>query len=78
MQNTYMNKEDDLQAAVKEGEDRVKGVVHELENKLKKGQEQAQKAFENVDKKLHENPWPIVGGVAIGCILLGFIMGSRR
>jgi ElaB/YqjD/DUF883 family membrane-anchored ribosome-binding protein len=79
MENTYMkDKERDLQGALKEGEERVKGVVSDIDNKIKQGQEQMQKVMGEVDKKLRDNPWPIVGGVAIGCVLLGFILGLSK
>jgi len=76
MQNTY--KENDLQNTIKEGEERVKSVVADIDKKVKQGQEQIQKAIADVDKRLHENPWPIVGGVALGCVVLGFILGLSK
>ena len=30
-----------------------------------------------VDKNVHANPWPYVGGVAIGSLLLGYILGKK-
>ena len=79
MQNTYMkDKESDLQATLKEGEDRIKNIASDIDKKVKQGQEQFQKVVEKVDKQLHENPWPIVGGVAVGCILFGFLLGLSK
>jgi ElaB/YqjD/DUF883 family membrane-anchored ribosome-binding protein len=31
-----------------------------------------------VDQQVRENPWPVIGGVAIGTFLLGFMMGRRQ
>ena len=88
MQNTYSREKDtetplkdraaDLSASLKQGEERVKGVITDVEQKLKQGQEQLKSVASQVDQQLHENPWPVVAGVAISCILLGFIMGVGK
>ena len=31
-----------------------------------------------VDKNVHANPWPYVGGVAVGALLLGYILGKKN
>jgi len=61
-----------------ETQDRLKSVMSDMETKLKEGQEKFKTAAANVDKQLRDNPWPIVAGVAVGCVLLGFIMGANR
>ena len=33
-------------------------------------------AVEDLDDKVHENPWPYIGGVAASALLLGFLLGS--
>ncbi|MCH2175873.1 MAG: hypothetical protein MK193_09120 [Lentisphaeria bacterium] len=30
-----------------------------------------------VDDKVHNNPWPVVGGAFVGGILLGYILGRK-
>lgn len=32
---------------------------------------------EAVDESVHKNPWPYIGGVAVGALLLGFILGRK-
>ena len=89
MQNTYSKEKDDLNAAkdkvgayattaIREGEEKVRDIVTEAEKRLKDGAEQAKKIAKSVDKQLHENPWPIVAGVAAGSLLLGFILGTSK
>ena len=38
--------------------------------------EKLREVASEVDDRVHENPWPYLGGVAIGALLLGFILGS--
>jgi ElaB/YqjD/DUF883 family membrane-anchored ribosome-binding protein len=64
--------------AIRQGEERAKDTVADLERKVRQGQEQLRNAVSNMDKQLHSNPWPIVSAVAVGCIFLGFIMGTSK
>ena len=57
---------------------KIKDLVSDVEKSIKQGQEQAKNFAVNADKKIKENPWPIVGGVATVALLLGFAMGSSR
>jgi ElaB/YqjD/DUF883 family membrane-anchored ribosome-binding protein len=38
----------------------------------------ARKAASTVNDSVHENPWPYIGGAALGALILGFMMGRRR
>ncbi len=31
-----------------------------------------------VDQEVHRNPWPYIGGAAIGALMLGFILGRKN
>ena len=33
---------------------------------------------DDVDKKVHQNPWPYIGGTAVVTLLLGYILGRNR
>lgn len=35
-------------------------------------------AIQFVDSSLRRNPWPIIGGVALGALLVGIAMGNER
>lgn len=39
--------------------------------------EKAKEIAETVDESVHKNPWPYIGGVAVGALLLGFILGRK-
>ena len=48
------------------------------EDAIEEGGERLQEAVSDIDERVHENPWPYIGGVAIGALLLGFILGGSR
>ena len=43
---------------------------------IDENEEKFREAAEDLDESIHENPWPYIGGTAIGALLLGFILGS--
>ena len=77
MQDVY-TKENDFENRIQQGEDKLKDAACDVQKKLKQGQEQIQQLISQADKQLHENPWPIVAGVAVGCLFLGFFAGNVR
>jgi ElaB/YqjD/DUF883 family membrane-anchored ribosome-binding protein len=77
MQDVY-TAENDFSNAVNEGEKKFKNMASDAQKKLKQGQEQVQQLIRQADEQLRENPWPIVAGVAVGCLFLGFVAGKAR
>jgi ElaB/YqjD/DUF883 family membrane-anchored ribosome-binding protein len=73
--NSSTEKMDEL---ISEGEEKIKGVVSDFEQKIRQGEQQLKQLASKVDQQLHENPWPIVAGVAAGCLLIGFLAGNSR
>ena len=63
---------------MEQSEEKLKSTAYDAQKKLKQGQEQVQQLISQADKQLHENPWPIVAGVAVGCLFLGFFAGNVR
>ena len=42
------------------------------------GVEKAREIAHDVDKNVHQNPWPYIGGSALVGVLLGYILGRNR
>lgn len=42
------------------------------------GVEKAREITRDVDKNVHQNPWPYLGGAAVVGLLLGYILGRNR
>jgi ElaB/YqjD/DUF883 family membrane-anchored ribosome-binding protein len=86
-------KKEEIQSLLGDKYSHIRDVVHDaaLKNKkqftryrkltedaLDEGGEKLKEAVSDIDEKVHENPWAYIGGVAVGALLLGFIMGSSR
>jgi ElaB/YqjD/DUF883 family membrane-anchored ribosome-binding protein len=56
----------------------IKSVMSDLEDKIKQSTDSIKTAACDVDKKVRDNPWPVVAGVAVGCVLLGFLAGVTK
>ena len=42
------------------------------------GVEKAREIARDVDKNVHQNPWPYIAGSAVVGVLLGYILGRSR
>jgi ElaB/YqjD/DUF883 family membrane-anchored ribosome-binding protein len=52
----------------------VEAAVHARDVGVEKAKERAG----DVDKSVHRNPWPYIGGTAAVALLLGYILGRNR
>lgn len=41
-------------------------------------EEKVKEVAHEVDRHVHEKPWPYIGGVAVVALLLGYILGRKR
>ncbi len=53
-------------------------VKHRTVDTLHHGKERAEEALSEVDKSVHKNPWPYIGGVAVAGLLIGYLLGRPR
>jgi ElaB/YqjD/DUF883 family membrane-anchored ribosome-binding protein len=52
-------------------------VVEALKRAKEAGTVKVKEVSGAVDAEVHKNPWPYIGGAAVGALLLGFIMGRK-
>lgn len=84
---------DDKTSRLQEHRDKALAMLRENEEKLEEaflqGKKALQEKFERsrritqerikaADEELHRNPLPYLGGAAVGALLMGFLLGSRR
>ena len=63
------------QAAVK-GRKNFNRVKESTEDWVDEGKDSLQQVADDLDDRVHENPWAYVGGAAAAALLFGFILGS--
>jgi len=78
MQNLGKESVEKAEEFANQNEISLKAIAAEAQRKLKLAQEQVTQLATTVDKQVKENPWPAIAGVAVGCLFLGFIMGSKN
>ena len=69
------DKEQDIAEALHTAKKRaVEAATHATEI----GAERAKEIAAEVDEQVRENPWPYIGGVALGALLIGYILGRSK
>jgi len=54
-----------------------KRAIKAAENAGEIGAKRARELAEELDEQVHENPWHYIGGVALGALLIGYILGRK-
>jgi len=76
MTDRYSQIRDVLEDAAKKSKKTYRRVKNDAEEWVGEGGESVREVISDLDDKVHENPWAYLGGVAVGALLLGFILGS--
>lgn len=75
LQHLISNKFGDLKSLV-EG---VAGKVQrETVDTYQRGKEKIEDVMSEVDKSVHKNPWPYIGGAAVFALFLGYLLGRSK
>lgn len=73
----YEHLRDFFESAVENGET----VAGQAKKKIVKGLHQEEKkikeAVSSIDKKVRKQPWPVLGGVALGALVIGLVLGKK-
>ncbi|MBF0571555.1 MAG: hypothetical protein HQL12_06745 [Candidatus Omnitrophica bacterium] len=73
-----MDEQEKMITSIEDGEFKLKNAIYDAEKRIQQGYEQVTKMASDIDKKAHDNPWPIVAGVGISCLLLGLLIGKSK
>jgi DNA phosphorothioation-dependent restriction protein DptG len=74
LKDALLDKEDDVVKALKAAR---KHAVSAARQATEMGTEKAKELAEEIEDRVRENPWPYLGGVAIGALLIGYILGRK-
>ena len=58
--------------------DRLKKAADSLEKQISQRVDQIKTTVSGLDKKVRDNPWPTISGVAAACLVAGFVMGMTK
>ena len=61
-----------------EGTNRMQELKESAKEKLNRSAEVIKEKAKEVDDKVHNNPWPVIGGAFVTGILLGYILGKKN
>jgi ElaB/YqjD/DUF883 family membrane-anchored ribosome-binding protein len=75
LQGMISHKYEDLHSAIGGVAGRVQQNVVEG---FHRGKEKAKELACDVDESVHKNPWPYIGGTALGFLILGYFLGRSK
>ena len=74
LKEALVDKEQDIVDALSVAKKRaLEAAAHATDISSKRAKEMAAE----LDDQVHENPWPYIGGVALGALLIGYILGRK-
>lgn len=64
-------------AQVEAAREKLSSMKQRTSESFAKGSEFVREKAKMIDDKVHNNPWPVVAGVFVCGVLLGFILGRK-
>jgi ElaB/YqjD/DUF883 family membrane-anchored ribosome-binding protein len=74
----YSDIKEVFEEKVEEGMKTVNKAKKNAYKAVEEGEEKIVETAKSLEKGIKDNPWPYLGGVAFGFLLLGFIMGGDK
>ena len=75
LQDVVSHKYSSLKSALSGAAERMH---HQAREAYDQGKEKVSDLASKVDDSVHRNPWPYLGGTALGFLILGFSLGRLR
>ena len=75
LQNMVSDKYGNLKSALGGAAERAQ---HQARETFDQGKEKVKDLASKVDENVHKNPWPYLGGTALGFLILGFSLGRSK
>ena len=72
----YTHIRDVIEETASKGRREYRRAKNTTEEWLGENGEALREVASDLDDRVHDNPWAYLGGVAVGALLLGFILGS--
>lgn len=74
----YEHLKDFFENAANNGEAMVGETKKQIVKSLHQEEKKIKEAASQWDKKVHREPWPYIGGVALGALALGLFLGRKK
>ena len=75
--NKYEHIKEALSDKADNGVELVNQAKKQIARTLRDEEEKIVEKAKEIDKKVHSNPWPFVGAVALGSLFMGIILGKK-
>ncbi len=75
LEQVITNKFGDFKSLVEEVTGKVK---HQTVDSYQVSKEKIEDVLSEVDKSVHKNPWPYIGGAAAVALLFGYLLGRSK
>ena len=75
LHSLFNEKYTDLRTVLEEASDESVGRIRRMGEAVST---RVRTTVASVDESVHKNPWPYIGGAALGALIVGFSLGRRR